>query len=175
MASQGDSGIFFKFDAVTLDTIFLRYYNIGNLSGFSGCGQSSDGDYTFSGEGGNASLDTTVAWVVKTDTSGNVIWQKTLSSDLYNGAEFISPFAGGFYLPWGTAHPNPQTTTGGDSAIFVDKYTNAGTLIWRDTFGVIGHYNVPGPIIGFKEGGDDYNKPLRYDRFPVRPYSYVQV
>lgn len=149
---QADSGIFFKFDRNNLDTVFVKYYNDGNRCAFYGCGETSDGDYIFTGETGNASLDTDAAWVIKTDTGGNIIWQKTLSSDKYSAAGYISSFANGYYLPWGTSHPMDPNNPG-DSAIFVDQYTNTGRLLWRDTFGIVGHDNKAGPIIGLREGG----------------------
>jgi hypothetical protein len=37
--------------------------------------------------------------------------------------------------------------------MFVDRYDNNGILIWRDTFGVVGHDNGAGPFINLKNGG----------------------
>jgi len=151
---QADMGTFYKFNKYTLDTFFLNYYSHGNISVFYGFCELSDGNLLFCGEAGDNSIQgRAAAWMVKTDTMGNEIWQKTMASDDYNGAYTPYTFNGGFYQPWGTAHRNTASGNPADSAIFVDKYDNNGNLIWRDTFGTIGYDNAQGPFTGIKEGG----------------------
>jgi hypothetical protein len=150
------SGTFFKLDRFTLDTLYIRYYrNIHTGSDFFGLGELSDGNYLFSGrEGDSTSAEGyNAAWMVKTDTAGNELWQKEMSSDEYNMASFTSPFEGGFYQFWVTYHLNTLSGDPADSAIFVDRYDNNGNLQWRDTFGVVGHDNIPGPFTATKDGG----------------------
>jgi hypothetical protein len=154
LVSQGDNGTFYKFDRTNLDTVFIRYYNDGDLSGFYGCGELSDGGFLFSGETGDTTIPGKApAWMVKTDSVGNELWQKTMKSDDYNAADFTYPLSDAYYQFWVTAHRNTISGNPADSAIFVDKYDNAGTLLWRDTFGVVGHDNAGGPFTGLREGG----------------------
>ena len=148
------SGTFFKLDRSTLDTLYIKYYrDLGTGADFFGAGGLSDGNYLFSGDKGDSMTVNDSAWIVKTDTVGNVLWEKTMVSDFYNTAYFTSPFSGGVYQYWTTEEKNPQTANLADSAIFVDRYDNAGNLQWRDTFGHVGYYNYPGPFTGLREGG----------------------
>jgi hypothetical protein len=72
-------------------------------------GELSDNSYLFSGEEGNGpSYATAQSWIIKTDTQGNVLWQKTMGSDVYNSAAFTNPFNGGFYQFWQTYHLNSR-------------------------------------------------------------------
>ena len=150
--STQDRGNLFKLDRTTFDTIFTKEYSFGNISGFNGVVELNNGRYVLTGLRGDTSLVHTWAWLVETDTSGAVIWQKSLSSDTYNEGNAASPVVGGFYQQWVTAHPFTLNDNV-DSAIFLDRYDNAGNLQWRDTFGAIGKENIAGPYIALKDGG----------------------
>lgn len=142
-----------KFNATNLDTQYVKKYNRRNFSSFSSVAELSDKRYLVAGsDWDSAHPGQSVAWLVKTDTSGNILWQKTMSSDLISVAAFTSPFLGGFYQFWDTYH-NGMINAGTNSAMFVDRYDNAGNLYWRDTFGIAGHENVPGPFTATKDGG----------------------
>ena len=152
--NQGGRATFFKFDRISLDSIFIRYYDHGNISILYGCNELSTGGYIFAGEASDTSIHgSATAWVLRTDTAGNQLWQKNLKSDVSSVAYSPNSFTGGYYQPWGTGHPNTASGNPADSAIFVDKYDNNGHLIWRDTLGIIGHDNAQGPFVGLKGGG----------------------
>ena len=150
---RGNSSSFFKFNRITLDTIFVKYFSQGDISDFYGCEELSDGGYLFSGQAEDTLTQNNWAWMLKTDSGGHEVWRKELSSDQENIAVGASSFYGGLYQLWGTGHPNTLSGNPADSAIFIDKYDNNGNLIWRDTFGIVGNDNIGGPIIGIREGG----------------------
>jgi hypothetical protein len=150
------SGTFFKIDRSALDTLYVKYYrNPGEGADFFGFGELSDGNYLFAGREGDSTSPEGYdsAWMVKTDTGGNELWQKSMVSDVYNSAVFVSPFQGGYYQWWATAQPITLSGNPADSAIFVDRYDNNGNLEWRDTFGIVGNDNTAGPFTGLKDGG----------------------
>ena len=147
-----DRGNFFKINRTTFDTIFTREYSHGNISGFNGVSELNNGNYVFMGIDGDTSINNSSAWLVSTDTLGSIIWQKALSSATYNEGNAAYSFPGGFYQQWTSAHPF-TVNNNADSAIFLDRYDNAGNLQWRDTFGIIGKENIAGPYTALKDGG----------------------
>jgi hypothetical protein len=144
---------FGKFNT-SLDKPNIKLYNPIGYSEFYSFAELSDGNYLMAGtDWDSLHSHQSLAWMVKTDTAGNELWQKNMSSDVLNTASFTSPFEGGFYQFWQTYHLNTLSGNPADSAIFVDRYDNNGNLQWRDTFGVVGHDNIPGPFTKIKEGG----------------------
>ena len=141
-----------------MDSVYKHQYDsTGRAVGLLYIAVLSDSNYIIAGViFDTSSLNNNYALIIKTDPLGNVIWERTMASDIINLATFTSPFPGGFYQFWQTGHYNTYNS-GVDSAMFVDRYDNDGNLKWRDTFGVVGYDNYPGAFTGLHEGGDSYS------------------
>lgn len=101
---------------------------------FSASSMSSNGDLTTNN--GNTDL-----WVVKTDNSGNIIWQKSYGgsvSECYDDSEISQTSDGGFviggiaYSNNGDASGNHSYNTGDAWAIKLDRL---GNKLWHRCFG----------------------------------------
>lgn len=94
---------------------------------------ADNGDVT--GHHGNSTVGD--IWVVKTDKSGNIQWQKSLGgADSEEGAYVIQTADGG-YLVAGSAASRDCNLTGnhGGYDFFVVKLSNKGDIIWQKMYG----------------------------------------
>ncbi len=95
--------------------------------------QTTDGGYIIAGVSTSFSVDLTDAYLVKTDSTGNLVWQKTFGGPLSDGAYAVSVLqtTGGDYVFSGY--------TGSSSPGIMDAYlvmTDAnGNLVWQQTWG----------------------------------------
>jgi hypothetical protein len=144
-----------------LDTAFIRTIPADDASFTTSANQLSDGNYMLSGAQRhdvtdiNGIIQNARAWLIKADTSGNVIWQKEEWHSYESFGNYISVFPGGFYftVEVGLTPQSVAPYNSGDSLLVVEKYDNNGNLKWTKGFGVPGHYNYIGPTISLKDGG----------------------
>lgn len=142
--------------------------------------QTSDGGYALAGglSSYDSSTGTTVNgfWLIKTDASGNIQWNKTVDSSNSNTAASIAQANdGGFYLTgggtlvktdsqgnmqWSKSEPSPAlfvlaTTDGGcvvtGNKFALSKYDSSGNLQWSQTFGQSGQESYG--IVQTSDGG----------------------
>ena len=66
--------------------------------------QTSDGDYIVAGEEASFGESSTAIWVLKLDSSGNVIWQKTYGGSSGDGARSIQQTSDGGYIVAGITY-----------------------------------------------------------------------
>jgi uncharacterized delta-60 repeat protein len=93
--------------------------------------QTSDGNYAISGAVYGLGAGWTDAWLIKLDTSGNVLWQKTYGDTNYDYAHDLTEASNGDLLVCGTT---ASFGAGGYDA-WVFRLTSTGTLIWGKTYG----------------------------------------
>jgi len=96
----------------------------------TGYSSSQDGDVTSN----HGSAD---AWVIKIDSSGNLLWQKSLggsSGDLLLSSLVLND---GNYFLLGTSNSTDGDVTGnhGDQDFWLVKLDTAGNLLWQKCFG----------------------------------------
>ena len=98
----------------------------------AGYTQSTDGDVT--GNHGNADF-----WVVKTDSDGNLQWQKTYGGTGNEKAEQIQKTSDGGYVLTGVTTSKNNGDITGDPSIqgldWVVKIDNAGNIQWQKLYG----------------------------------------
>ncbi|MEO5571189.1 MAG: T9SS type A sorting domain-containing protein [Bacteroidia bacterium] len=96
----------------------------------AGLSTSNDGDVT----GNHGGYD---YWVVKLDSSGNLLWQKCFGGTADDGAEFIKQTNDGGYMVVGESNSNDGDVTGnhGNFDYWVVKIDSAGTIQWQKSSG----------------------------------------
>lgn len=100
---------------------------------------SNDGDVEGQRGGGDA-------WVVKTDSLGNIQWQKCLGGSKYDEASDVKLTSDGGYIVAGATRSNDGNVTGfhagtygSELDMWVVKLTAAGIIEWQTALGGSGH------------------------------------
>ncbi|MDD1729368.1 MAG: hypothetical protein LUQ50_09895, partial [Methanospirillum sp.] len=112
-----------------------------------GATDSDDGDV--SGHHGSRDI-----WVVKLDTSGNLVWQKCLGGSLHDVSYTTIQTTDGGFLVYGKTYSDDGNVTGyhGGLDIWVVKLDSAGTLVWQNCLGGSG-LDYPYSVIQTTDGG----------------------
>lgn len=76
-------------------------------------------------------------WVIKSDSNGNIQWQKLLGGNSYDHGQYIQQTTDGGYILAGSTRSNDGDVTGnhGDWDCWVLKLNNAGAIEWQRTLG----------------------------------------
>ena len=125
--------------------------------------QCSDGNYIFCGSTASQGAGMRDAWLVKADTNGNIIWEKTYGDAQENhGRRVIQVSDGGYAIAGGT------TNRGGDLDMWIIKTDSSGNLVWESSPGgsdddfawaiaeaLDGGFIVTGRTVSFSAGGND--------------------
>ena len=117
-----------------------KYYLV---AGFT---NSTDGDITVY-HGGASDY-----WVVKLDTLGNIIWQKTFGGLGEDGAQSIKETTNGNYVVAGWSSSNGDTLGDHDFDYWVVKLDTAGNVKWQKLYGGSGD-DTPYSIATTNDGG----------------------
>jgi hypothetical protein len=120
-----------------------------NDNGFIICGSSSSNDSLVSGNHGNADY-----WIVKTDSTGNMEWQKSYGGDSDESAVRIINIVHGGYAIAGNTFSNNGDITGfhGYCDIWIVVIDSVGNIIWQKTYGG-SDAELAFSIIGTFDGG----------------------
>jgi len=95
--------------------------------------QTSDGGYIVAGHTlsfGAGALDT---WIIKLDTTGNVIWQKASGGSLFDRAFSVRQTFDGGYIVAGYADSQTGGGISGDASVL--RLDALGNVIWHRTYG----------------------------------------
>jgi uncharacterized delta-60 repeat protein len=127
--------------------------------------QSSDGGYVVAGWTASFGAGDDDIFVVKLDSSGNVVWAKTIGGSSWDEARSIIQSSDGGYVVAGET----ESFGAGDDDIFVVKLDSSGNVVWAKTIGGSsydfansitqssdGGYVVAGYTSSFGAGGDIY-------------------
>jgi hypothetical protein len=109
--------------------------------------RSSDGGYVVAGETSSFGAGSSDFWVVKLDSSGNVVWTKTIGGSSYEWANSIIQSSDGGYVIAGYTESFGE---GGD--MYVLKLDSVGNVQWTKTIGG-GNDDVAISIIQSSDGG----------------------
>jgi hypothetical protein len=105
--------------------------------------ETLDGGYIITGETGSTDGDITNnkgsqdLWIVKTNASGVLQWQRTYGGTMYDGAYGIVQMSDGSYLVAGYTYSQDGDVSGnhGDGDLWVIKTNVAGGIQWQHCFG----------------------------------------
>jgi hypothetical protein len=119
---------------------------------------TADGGYVLAGQTYSFGAPGGSVWVLKVDTSGNVIWQKTYGGTAVGYSNSAQPTADGGYVVAGNSFDDA-----GRSDALVLKLDANGDVIWQKTYGGIGDddaYSVhPTADGGYVVGGSTASFP----------------
>ena len=91
--------------------------------------QTSDGGFIAAGEIYNFSTEKGGMWIVKSDSSGNIIWQKTYHLSGYESVQSIHQTSDGGYIAAG------YVTALASMDILILKLDSSGNIIWQKIYG----------------------------------------
>ena len=127
--------------------------------------QTSDGGYLAAGYTYSFGSGEADAWVLKLDSNGIVIWQKSYGDAGFEFANDIQATGDGGYVLVGAIFPSLETE---DSEGWIVKLDNSGAVVWQkgvgggssDGFQAVqetasGHYLIGGWTASFGGGGND--------------------
>jgi arginine repressor len=110
--------------------------------------QSSDGGYVVAGSTWSFGAGSGDIYVVKLDSSGNIVWTKTIGGNSDDFARSIIQSSDGGYVVAGLT----QSFGAGDWDMYVVKLDSSGNVIWTQTIGG-SNYDEAKSIIQSNDGG----------------------
>jgi len=136
------AGYTFSFGSGNSDMYLVKTDSSGNVqwtktfggSGFeyaNGLEQLNDGGFLLAGYTTSNQNNNKNIYVVKTNSSGNLVWEKTYGKDSVDIASSIIKSEDGNYLICG----HTQSLGAGEDDIFTIKINQNGDTIWTKTFG----------------------------------------
>lgn len=125
------------------DTIWTKSYGGSGTEIFETIIQSSENSYVAAGWSTSVDGDVSLnkgdrdVWVVKVDTNGNIIWQKTIGGFSSDYAEEIIQTSNGDYVLVGRTFSNDGdvSVNKGLYDFWVVKLNKNGEIIWEKTYG----------------------------------------
>lgn len=111
--------------------------------------QTSDGGYAIAGRTGSTDGDISGyhggdydAWIIKLDSSGNVIWKKCFGGSSYDQANYITRTTDGGYVFCGVSYSHDGDITGnhdGPGDAWIVKLDSLGNIKWQKCYGGSGN------------------------------------
>ena len=137
-----------KINPLADDKWMKLYDNNNNYDrGFS-TQQTSDGGYIVLGVTGDYDEHNMDFWLIKTDSSGNKLWDKTFGGDDYDySSKVIQTNDGGYVLIGNTCYNGP-----GNEDIWLIKTDSEGNKIWDKIYGGL-DYDVGNDVKQTNDGG----------------------
>jgi uncharacterized delta-60 repeat protein len=127
--------------------------------------QTSDGGYIVGGNTESFGAGDIDAWVLKLDSNGSIVWQKTYGESEYDWASSVKATSDGGYVVAGDTYSLAQD----NYDVRVLKINSAGSITWQNTYGGTGNdyaysvqqttdggYVVAGHTDSFGEGFGDF-------------------
>ncbi|WBV61942.1 T9SS type A sorting domain-containing protein [Chryseobacterium camelliae] len=108
---------------------------------------TSDGGYILAGSSSSTNGDVTGNhglsdfWIVRTNSTGDILWQKSLGGSAGDAATSVRQTSDGGYIVAGTSSSNNGNVTGnhGGTDVWVVKLDSSGNLQWQKSLGGSNH------------------------------------
>jgi hypothetical protein len=144
------------------DTLWTRTYGGTDLDAGNSVQQTSEGGYILAGTSYSFGAGNGDVYLIKTDSSGNVLWTKTYGGTNYDGASSVQQTSDGGYIIAGSTGTFPSLD------IYLIKTNASGDTLWTKTYGGTGRdeghsiqqtsdrgYVLTGHTNSFGAGGHD--------------------
>ena len=126
--ATGEAGWLFKLNQKG-DVVWGKTYTGSYTDKFKDVQQTLDGGYIVAGFTHIPGAGRSDAWILKLNSSGEIIWQKTYGEDEYNYAYSIQQTSDGGYIVAGTMDVDPNNNGNYDSWIL--KLDPNGDILWQ--------------------------------------------
>ena len=93
--------------------------------------EASDGSFILTGNTWLSSAGQSEAWVIKTDSTGEMLWEKTYGGTNSDYAKYIQQTEDGGFIFTGTTHPLYSY----NNKIWLVKLDPDGNTVWEQTYG----------------------------------------
>jgi len=130
---------------VAASSLFYRTYEGRGIGKAFSVVQTGDGGYALIGYTQNTSDYSSVCWLVKTDSAGNMEWNKTFEDGSANS--IVQTGDGGYVLAGSTS-----SFGAGGSDFWLVKTDSFGNMAWNTTYRVVGD-PYPNSIVQTSDGG----------------------
>ena len=138
---SGHNGLIIKIDVLG-NVMWQKSIGGTNTDDICSAQETSDGGYIIASYSSSTDGDVTGNhggydyWIIKTDSSGNIIWQKTYGGTSTDVAFEIKPITGGYIILGFTESNNGDVTVNnGNRDCWIIKIDEIGNLIWQKTLG----------------------------------------
>jgi len=113
------------------EQIWQKFVDLGGDEFFSDALQLDNGDLILVGQAQVAGADNRDALIVRSDSSGQITWSKTLGGSKNDAATAVAACPDGNFVFVGTT----SSFGHGPSDVWVVKFTASGDTVWARTFG----------------------------------------
>ena len=120
------------------DAIWQKTYGGTNADDAYSIQQTSDGGYIVAGSTASFGAGSFDIWILKLNSTGNVIWQKTYGGTAGEGAFSVRQTSDGGYIIAG----DTVSFGKGASDIWILQLDSTGNIIWNNTYGGSGEDSV---------------------------------
>jgi hypothetical protein len=119
------------------DTLWTRTYDENPVDKGYCVKQTTDGGYIIAGATGFPAhypeeIDSTVVYLIKTDSSGDILWARTYGSDYSDAGHAVQQTVDGGYIVAGCINCH---NLGGDCDVYLIKTDSVGDTLWTRTYG----------------------------------------
>jgi uncharacterized delta-60 repeat protein len=148
-----------SYGAGGMDVIILKLSSVGNIlwtrtaggfgneSGYKVI-ETSDGGFTVAGTTTSYGSGSTDMFIVKTNSSGMVLWSRAIGGPGYDGANSLIQLSDGSFVAAGST----MSYGAGNYDMYVVKFSSAGQINWTRTIGGSG-YEFASSLVQVSDGG----------------------